>query len=114
VSNTLLCIAKILVGILGGSISIIADSINNLTDASSSVVTLAGFKLASLPEDKEHPYGHARIEYISGMIVSMLIVLVGVELIKSSVDKIIHPSPVEFSWTMAAVLILSIAVKIWQ
>ena len=62
VSNTLLCIAKILVGILGGSISIIADSINNLTDASSSVVTLAGFKLASLPEDKEHPYGHARIE----------------------------------------------------
>ncbi len=113
-SNVLLCAAKILVGFLGGSIAIIADSINNLTDASSSVITLVGFKLASLPEDKEHPYGHARIEYISGMIVSMLIVLVGAELIKSSADKILHPSPVQFSWTMAVVLLLSIAVKIWQ
>lgn len=114
ISNVLLCMAKILVGALSGSIAIIADSLNNLTDASSSVITLVGFKLASLPEDKEHPYGHARIEYISGMIVSMLIVLVGAELIKSSADKILHPAPVQFSWTIVIVLALSIAVKIWQ
>lgn len=113
-SNVILCAAKILVGIISGSIAIIADGINNLADASSSIITLAGFKLSSMPEDKEHPYGHARIEYISGMIVSVLIVVVGVELIKSSVDKIMHPSPLEFSWSIVVVLLLAIVVKIWQ
>ena len=87
ISNSILCIAKIITGIIAGSIAIIADGINNLTDASSSVITLAGFKLASMPEDDEHPYGHARIEYITGMIVSILIVVVGVELGKSSIEK---------------------------
>lgn len=113
-SNVILCAAKILVGIISGSIAIIADGINNLADASSSIITLAGFKLSSMPEDKEHPYGHARIEYISGMIVSVLIVVVGIELIKSSADKIMHPSPLEFSWSIIVVLLLAIAIKIWQ
>lgn len=113
-SNVILCAAKILVGAIAGSIAIIADGINNLADASSSIITLAGFKLSSMPEDKEHPYGHARIEYISGMIVSVLIVVVGIELIKSSADKIMHPSPLEFSWSIVIVLLLAIAIKIWQ
>lgn len=113
-SNVILCAAKILVGVIAGSIAIIADGINNLADASSSIITLAGFKLSSMPEDKEHPYGHARIEYISGMIVSVLIVVVGIELIKSSADKIMHPSPLEFSWSIVIVLLLAIAIKIWQ
>ena len=113
-SNVILCAAKILVGAISGSIAIIADGINNLADASSSIITLAGFKLSSLPEDKEHPYGHARIEYISDMIVSVLIVVVGIELIKSSADKIMHPSPLEFSWSIIVVLLLAIAIKIWQ
>lgn len=114
VSNVILCAAKILIGIISGSIAIIADGINNLADASSSLITLIGFKLASMPEDKEHPYGHARYEYITGMIVSILIVLVGVELGQSSIDKILHPQPLEFSWTVVLVLVLAIAIKIWQ
>lgn len=114
ISNAILCIAKILVGLISGSIAIIADGINNLADASSSVITLAGFKLSALPEDEEHPYGHARIEYITGMIVSVLIVVVGVELIKSSIDKILHPEPLEFSWSMVIVLLLAILLKVWQ
>ena len=114
ISNAILCIAKILVGLISGSIAIIADGINNLADASSSVITLAGFKLSALPEDDEHPYGHARIEYITGMIVSVLIVVVGVELIKSSIDKILHPEPLEFSWSMVIVLLLAILLKVWQ
>ncbi len=113
-SNVLLCAAKIVTGIIAGSIAIVADGINNLADASSSLITLAGFKLASMPEDEEHPYGHARYEYITGMIVSILIIVVGGELLKSSVDKILHPSPLEFSWTVCGVLVLAIAIKIWQ
>ena len=113
-SNLVLCTAKILIGIISGSIAIIGDGINNLADASSSVITLIGFKLASLPEDKDHPYGHARYEYITGMIVSILIVLVGVELGQSSIDKVMNPEPLDFSWTIVLVLVLSIAIKIWQ
>ena len=114
ISNVILCAAKILTGIFAGSIAIIADGINNLADASSSIITLVGFKLASKPESEEHPYGHARIEYISGMIVSVLIVVVGVELFKSSVEKILHPEPLEFSISIVVVLLLSIGIKIWQ
>lgn len=114
ISNSILCIAKILIGLISGSIAIVADGVNNLADASSSLITLAGFKLASMPEDEEHPYGHARIEYLSGMAVSVMIILVGVELGKSSIDKIINPSPLEFSWTLVLVLIFAIAIKIWQ
>lgn len=113
-SNVILCIAKVIAGIIAGSIAIIADGINNLADASSSVITLIGFKLASLPEDEEHPYGHARYEYITGMIVSVLIVVVGIELAKASLGKIITPEPVTFSYIVVAILILSIAIKVWQ
>ena len=87
VSNSLLCIMKIAVGAISGSIAIIADGINNLADASSSVITLAGFKLAAMPEDEEHPYGHARIEYLAGTAVSIIIILVGAELAKSSFEN---------------------------
>lgn len=113
-SNSLLCIMKIVIGWLSGSIAIVADGINNLADASSSVITLIGFRLAALPEDDEHPYGHARIEYLAGMAVSVMIILVGVELGKSSIEKIISPEPLEFSWVLAAVLLLAIVIKIWQ
>lgn len=113
-SNLVLCTAKILIGIVSGSIAIIGDGVNNLADASSSVITLIGFKLASLPEDKDHPYGHARYEYITGMIVSILIVLVGIELGQTSIDKVMNPAPLDFSWTVVLVLVLSIAIKIWQ
>ena len=113
-SNLVLCTAKILIGIISGSIAIIGDGINNLADASSSVITLIGFKLASMPEDKDHPYGHARYEYITGMVVSILIVLVGVELGQTSIDKVMNPQPLDFSWTIVLVLVLSIAIKIWQ
>ena len=114
ISNTILCTMKILIGLISGSISIVADGINNLADGASSIITLLGFKLASLPEDEEHPYGHARIEYIAGMAVSVMILLVGFELGKSSLEKIITPEPLEFSWTVVIVLLIAIAIKVWQ
>ena len=114
ISNLLLCAMKMLVGFISGSIAIVADAVNNLADASSSIITLIGFKLASLPEDEEHPYGHARIEYIAGMVVSLIIIVVGVELGKSSFDKILHPEPLEFSIYIIIVLLLAICIKIWQ
>lgn len=114
ISNLLLCAMKMLVGFISGSIAIVADAVNNLADASSSIITLMGFKLASLPEDEEHPYGHARIEYIAGMVVSLIIIVVGVELGKSSFDKILHPEPLEFSIYIIIVLLLAICIKIWQ
>ena len=113
-SNLLLCVMKMLVGFISGSIAIVADAVNNLADASSSVITLAGFKLAAMPEDEEHPYGHARIEYIAGMVVSLIITVVGVELGKSSFDKILHPEPLEFSLSVVIVLLIAIAIKVWQ
>lgn len=114
ISNSLLCAMKILIGLISGSIAIVADGINNLADASSSLITLIGFRLAAMPEDEEHPYGHARIEYLAGMAVSVMIILVGVELGKSSVEKILDPEPLEFSWTLVIVLLIAIAIKIWQ
>lgn len=114
VCNVLLFGAKLLVGTISGSVSITADAINNLSDASSSVVTLLGFKLAEKPADEDHPYGHARIEYISGLIVAAMILLIGVELIKTSVRKILDPQPVEFSAALVIVLVLSILLKFWM
>ncbi len=114
ISNGVLCAMKIFIGLISGSIAIVADAINNLADASSSLITLVGFKLASMPEDEEHPYGHARIEYLTGIAVSVMIIIVGLELAKSSFDKILNPTPLEFSWIVVAVLILSIIIKIWQ
>ena len=95
--NLLLSAAKFFVGTVSGSISISADAANNLSDAGSSVVTLVSFKLAKKPADKDHPYGHGRIEYIAALIVSFLILMMGFELLKSSVDKIRNPSPVTYS-----------------
>ena len=112
--NVLLCAAKMVAGILTGSVSVMADAFNNLSDAGSSVVTLAGFKMSGRPADDEHPFGHGRMEYISGFVVSMVIILVGVELVRSSVEKIITPEPVEFGVVPLVILLLSIAVKLWM
>ncbi len=114
ISNTALCVFKVTAGRLAGSVSVLADGLNSLTDASSSLITLAGFRLAAMPEDKEHPYGHARMEYLTGMAVSVIILLMGLELLKSSVDRILHPSPSVFSLLTVAALTVSMAVKLWQ
>ena len=114
VCNVLLCGGKLAVGIATGSVSITADAMNNLSDATSSVVTMLGFRLAERPADEEHPFGHARYEYLSGLAVSALILIIGVELAKSSLDKVLHPAAVEFGWITAAVLGGSILVKLWM
>ena len=111
--NVLLFLGKLLVGTLAGSVSITADALNNLSDATGSIVTLAGFKLAGKPADEGHPYGHARFEYLSGLAVAALVVVIGFELAKTSVEKIFAPTPVEFSLAAALVLAGSIAVKLW-
>lgn len=112
--NLLLFLGKILVGTLSSSVSITADAVNNLSDASSSIISLLGFKMGSKPADREHPYGHARYEYLSGLMVALLILVIGVELFQSSLDKILHPSPVAFSWVSVVVLAVSILVKLWM
>ncbi len=112
--NLLLFLGKLIAGTLAGSVSITADALNNLSDASGSIVTLIGFKVADKPADEHHPYGHARAEYLSGLAVAVLILFIGFELVKSSVDKIFHPTAVDFSAVTAAVLTASIAVKLWM
>lgn len=114
ICNILLFIGKLIVGLIAGSVSIIADAVNNLSDASSSFVTLLGFGLAQRPPDKDHPYGHARYEYLTGLAVSALILLIGVGLVKSSIQKIINPVTVEFSAITFLVLTCSVAVKLWM
>ena len=114
VCNILLFAGKLLTGLAIGSISIVADAVNNLSDASSSLVTLLGFRLAQKPADKDHPYGHARYEYLSGLVVSAMILFIGAELVKSSIDKMIHPAAVEFSITTFAILLISICIKLWM
>ena len=109
--NIILFAIKFLAGILSGAISVMADAFNNLTDAGSSVITLIGFRMAGQKPDKHHPFGHGRIEYISGLIVSMIIILVGFELGKSSVEKIISPETPVFSITATVILVCSIFVK---
>lgn len=113
VVNLILTAAKFFVGMMTGSISVSADAVNNLSDAGSSVITLAGFKMAKKPADKDHPYGHGRIEYITALIVSFFILLMGFELLKSSVDKIRNPEPVTYSTVALVILLLSIAMKLW-
>ena len=112
--NTLLCIAKILIGFISGSLAITADGVNNLSDAASSIMTLLCFHISQKPPDDEHPYGHARVEYLSGLAVAALILIVGFQLAKESVGKIIDPSPVAFSWILVSVLVISILVKLWM
>lgn len=113
-NNILLFIVKFIAGILTGAISITADAFNNLSDAGSSIVTLIGFHMAGKPADNNHPYGHGRIEYVSGLIISIIIIVMGLELLKSSIDKIIKPQPVEFSVLAIIILIISIMVKLWM
>lgn len=112
--NLLLFGFKLLVGTLTGSVSITADAMNNLSDASGSIVTFIGFRVADKPADAGHPYGHARAEYLSGLGVAVLILVIGVELVKTSAEKIFHPTPVEFSAIAAVVLLASIGVKLWM
>lgn len=112
--NLVLFLAKLLAGLFTSSISVMADAFNNLSDAGSSIVTVVGFKMANMPADDQHPFGHGRIEYISGLIVSMVIILMGFELGKSSVDKIFHPEEVLFSGFSLVILVLSIGVKLWM
>ena len=112
--NILLFLGKFLAGAVSGSIAITADAFNNLSDAGSSVVTLLGFKLAAQEPDRQHPFGHGRMEYVSGLVVAMLILLMGVELFKSSVEKIFQPEAVSFSLPALAVLAASMAVKFYM
>ena len=112
--NVLLFAGKFIAGTLSKSISITADAFNNLSDAGSSFVTLIGFKLAGAKPDPEHPFGHGRIEYVSGLVVSGAILLMAFELIKDSIDKIIHPQTVDFSALAAGILVVSILVKIYM
>lgn len=114
VCNLLLFGLKLLAGTVTGSLAITADAMNNLSDATGSIVTLVGFKLAGKPADAHHPYGHARLEYLSGLAVSVLILFIGFELAKSSVIKIIAPTPVEFSVAAILILAVSIGLKLWM
>ena len=112
--NLLLCLGKLAAGTLFGSIAIMADALNNLSDASSNVVSLIGFKLASKAPDAEHPYGHARYEYLAGLVVSVTILAIGFSLLKESAVKVLHPTAVAFSWLSVGVLAVSILVKLWM
>ncbi len=113
VANLLLCGLKMIAGILAGSVAIIADAINNLTDAASSIVTLIGFKLAQAPADKDHPYGHARYEYLTGLTVAALIILIGFEMGKGAVEKMIDPVSVSYTLPVLLILAASMGMKLW-
>jgi cation diffusion facilitator family transporter len=112
--NILLVAGKITTGIISGSVSVIADGLNNLMDTTSSVVTLIGFKISGKKADKEHPFGHGRFEYLSGLVVAVLVLLVGIELGKSSFDKILNPTPVEYGWLTLGILVVSVLAKLWM
>lgn len=114
ICNIALCLGKGAIGLIAGSVSIVADALNNLSDAASNVISLLGFKLASKPADPGHPYGHGRYEYLSGLAVAVVIVIIGVELIQTSIDKVLNPTATEFSLAVVAVLALSILVKLWM
>lgn len=114
ISNALLCVFKLIVGIIGNSITIIADAINNLSDAGSSVVTLVGFKLSATPPDKDHPFGHARYEYITSLLVSVTVLFIGILLLKSSIEKCISPEEVSVNAYTYIVLGAAIVMKLVQ
>ena len=111
--NVLLFAGKALAGVISGSVAVTADAFNNLSDASSGVVSLLGFKLAEKPADAEHPYGHGRFEYLSALLVAVMVLVIGFELLKGSVEKIISPSPVDMSPLTIGILVVSIAAKLW-
>lgn len=113
-TNLLLFAIKLSAGIFSNSVSIIADAVNNLTDSGSSIVTMVGFKLAGKPADEKHPFGHARIEYLAGVIVSFIVLFLGLELGKTSFEKILHPQEADFGPLTLAILVVSVLIKIWQ
>ena len=112
--NVLLFAGKVIAGVISGSVAIIADAFNNLSDASSNVVAFFGFKLSNIPADDEHPYGHGRYEYIASLIVAFLIMVIGFELLKTSIEKIITPSEIKFEWVTFIILASSILVKLFM
>lgn len=111
--NVMLFLGKLLAGLVAGSISVMADAFNNLSDAGSSLLTFVGFKFAGRPADREHPFGHGRMEYVTGLIISFIIMMMGFELAKSSVSDIIHAEKTAFSALAFAILLISVAVKLW-
>ncbi len=112
--NLVLVAGKLAAGLISASVAIIGDALNNLSDAASSVITLVGFRLAGKKPDKEHPFGHGRIEYVTGLIISVVIIFMALELGRSSIEKIIAPEQTQFSWLTAGILIAAIAVKLWM
>ena len=109
--NFILFFSKLFAGIISSSISIMGDAFNNLSDAASSIVTLVGFKLSGQEADEEHPFGHGRLEYVAGLIVALFIIVMGVVLMQSSVDKILHPKETVFNGLIAGILVFSIVIK---
>ena len=114
VCNVFLACLKLVVGLASGSVAIAGDGINNLTDSASSIVTLLGFRMAQRPADEEHPFGHGRYEYISGVVVAALVLLAGTELAKSSFEKILSPESVPFSILTVSILLVSVVLKLWM
>lgn len=114
ICNVMLCVLKFIIGLASASISIVADAANNLSDAASSIVTLVGFKLAGRPANSKHPFGMGRVEYISGLIVSMVIIIMGFEFVKSSIESIISPEPVSLDIISLIILSASVLVKLWM
>ncbi len=110
-ANVLLFFMKVLAGAIAGSVAIVADAFNNLSDAGSSLVTLVGFRLSEAPPDREHPFGHGRMEYLSAMAVAALIMVAGVELLKTAVEKIFHPAVLSFRWLPVIILVVSVLIK---
>ena len=113
ICNLLLSAVKFVIGALTNSVSITADATNNITDAGASIVTLVGFRLSEKPADEDHPYGHARIEYVTGLIISFLTLFIGYDILKSSVSKIFNPEEIIFNWASVIILALSVFVKLW-
>lgn len=113
-ANILLFLLKLAAGLLAGSLAVMADAFNNLSDAGSSVVTLVGFKLSAAPPDQEHPFGHGRMEYLSTLVVAALIIVAGFELVTASFDKILHPTLPDFGAIQVVILIMAIGGKLWM
>lgn len=111
--NVFLSLSKIVVGTIFNSISVMADGVNNLSDAGSNIISLIGFKISGKPADKDHPFGHARIEYLTGLVLGIVILLVGIELLKSSFNKVLNPEKTIYSLAMIIVLFISVAGKLW-
>ena len=114
INNVVLCIIKFIAGTIAGSVAIRADAINNLSDAGSSIITLVSFKISSKPADEKHPFGHARYECIASMVVACAILFLGVELIKTSIEKVFQPEAIQFHMISVVILLFSIGIKLWM